>query len=891
MEIPLKKRILTVLTGLVIVVLALLASGMLIGVIFGDRIKQLAIGELNKKLATEVVVKGSIDFSVLANFPSASITFNQVTLRESLPSKEDLLQCDQISLLFNIWDVFRGKYKIKKVMAENGYLNIRITEDGHSNYNIFKPATAKTNDEFSLKMEEAILNNIILRYDDNRTNRHFVFDNRQSTLSGDFTSDTFLLKIVADGTSEKCSIDNIDYLPNRKLTLNSLLRVNLREGSYELNETILEIEMNLFTLSGKIITRAEGNETDLHFGGTNLRIEELAALLPEKHAAYISHFSSEGTIRLDGSVKGMISAQTEPHVSISFGVKNGTFSHDKMKAAFKNVSMDGEFSNGASNSLATAIFKLQSFTASFDENTVTGMMQLQHFNDPFLDLRLDGKLNLELIKPLFPSTYIHELKGSLSFRQFYFKGAVKSITNSKPIAKIDAGGSFSLADVTVVTNLTSYDHLTGAFDIQDNQIMINQLSFNAKESDLNLTGSINNFIPYFLSSLNDSVRNNHKIGLDIEFSSHYLSWTDLVGAAETTGTSANASAAEEYAVPSLFYILSGSLSGKIDKFSYEKFQAGDVHGRILFLGNAIYFNDFGLKAEQGTVVANGKLDIGNVNRNKLELTASLDKMDITQLFYEFNNFSQTTLTDHNLKGLITANVALQATWDENIFNKNKLYAIADVTIDNGELNNFDPMLALAKFVKMSELKNIRFSRLQNQVEIRNGKIYIPQMQIFTNALNIQLSGTHSFENIIDYKIQLNLLKLLTSKFEKSAGTNMEFDKTTEGFLNLYLTMTGAADNPMIRYDKKAVKEKIATDLKQEKNELKTVLKREFDQQEKEQQKIKDWQAPAQFEYMEFDEDSIDQHKTENQPTMTKQEQQKELDNFKQLFKPKDPAPK
>jgi hypothetical protein len=332
--------------------------------------------------------------------------------------------------------------------------------------------------------------------------------------------------------------------------------------------------------------------------------------------------------------------------------------------------------------------------------------------------------------------------------------------------------------------------------------------------------------------------------------------------------------------------------GHIDQFRYDKFAASAVHGNILFLGNTIYFNDFGLNAAQGTVAVNGKLDISNMKHNKLDLTAKLQKMDITQLFYEFNNFGQNSLTDKNIKGEITTELALQATWDEQVFNKSKLYAVADVSIDNGELNNFEPMMALAKFVKISELKNIRFSKLQNQVEIKNQKIYIPQMKILTNALNLQLQGSHSFENIIDYKIQLNLLKLLTSKFEKSTDDLAEADKTTEGFLNLYLTMTGPAANPIIKYDKSAVKEKIALDLKKEKNELKKVLEQEFYEQEKDQQQIKDWKAPKEIEYMEFEEDTLPSSDEETDgPSITKENQQKELDNFKNIFKPKDPAPK
>ena len=422
--------------------------------------------------------------------------------------------------------------------------------------------------------------------------------------------------------------------------------------------------------------------------------------------------------------------------------------------------------------------------------------------------------------------------------------------------------------------------------------MINRLAFNANESDLSFTGNINNFIPYLLHSMTDTLPNRQKIGLNIKLTSGSLSWLDLVGSSEPVATVKSKNSGQQYSIPSLFYVFTGSISGHIDQFRYDKFSASDVHGNILFLGNTIYFNDFGMNAEKGTVAVNGKLDISNRKRNKLELTAKLQKMDITQLFYEFNNFGQNSLTDKNIKGELTTELALQATWDEQVFNKSKLYAVADVSIDNGELNNFEPMMALAKFVKISELKNIRFSKLQNQVEIKNQKIYIPQMKILTNALNLQLQGSHSFENIIDYKIQLNLLKLLTSKFEKSTDDLAEADKTTEGFLNLYLTMTGPADNPIIKYDKSAVKEKIASDLKKEKNELKKVLEQEFYEQEKDQQQIKDWKAPKEIEYMEFEEDTLpSSEETDEVPTVTKENQQKELDNFKKIFKPKDPAPK
>ncbi|MEO6168449.1 MAG: hypothetical protein ABIO46_09430, partial [Chitinophagales bacterium] len=653
MENSWKKTILNILKVSVIVLLILLAAGMLVGVVFGDKIKELAVKELNKRLATEVLVKGDIEFSVLSNFPSASITFNEVELKEALPEKNSLLTCEKISLLFNVWDIFGSNYAMKEIIAENGKLHLRINEDGKSNYNIFKPSTntsttSKTStNEFSMKIAEATLFNILIQYDDERSSQHYLFDTKLSTISGDFSADKFLLKIESDFISKKLSIDNINYLSDRQTKINGTLGVDLSENRYEIKDAIIEIANNSFTVSGSAQSLAEGNQLDLRLAGADLRIEELAALLPPEYATYISHFKSEGSIRFDGSIKGLVSATTKPHVNIEFGVKNGTLSHDQMNESFKAVNLQGIFSNGTSNNRSTSYFNLSNFSTSFDGNSVRGTILINNFVTPYLNMKLDGEVTLQKIKPLFPSDYIKILEGAVAFRQFYFKGAVYQLTKSSQLDKIEAGGSFNLQDVTIGTDRTTYNHLNGKFDINNNQVVINQLSFNANESDLSFTGNINNFIPYFLNSLSDSVSNNQKIGVNIQLSSHSLSWIDLVGVPQNTASSNKKPKGDYYSIPSLFYIVTGSVSGQIDKFVYDKFNASNLHGKILFLGNTIYFNDFGLNAEKGTVAANGKLDISNIKRNKLEMTAKLEKMDVTQLFYEFNNFDQTTLTDKN----------------------------------------------------------------------------------------------------------------------------------------------------------------------------------------------------------------------------------------------------
>ncbi len=363
-------------------------------------------------------------------------------------------------------------------------------------------------------------------------------------------------------------------------------------------------------------------------------------------------------------------------------------------------------------------------------------------------------------------------------------------------------------------------------------------------------------IPFLFSSL-DSTKRLQKIGLNVKLTSDVFHWEDLVGNnSDNKNNPKQNSASGDYSIPQMFYLLVGTIEGTIREFSYDRFKASSIHGKIIFILNQIYFNDLSMKAEGGTITANGKLNIESPSNSRLELVANLNQLNISQLFFEFNNFGQQMITDKILSGNLTASISLQSIWDDKKLNKEKLHAIADITIEDGELNNFEPMLALSKFIKVNELKDIRFSKMQNQLEVTHQQVIIPSMQIFTNAMNLTLSGTHGFNNIIDYKVQLNLLRLLTDKFRKTNFDPGVTEQTTEGFLNLFLTMKGDASNPVIKYDKQSVKQKINADLAIEKTTLKETLKREFKKQESiQQQEEKEAIDQNQIQFFQFEDDS------------------------------------
>jgi hypothetical protein len=157
----------------------------------------------------------------------------------------------------------------------------------------------------------------------------------------------------------------------------------------------------------------------------------------------------------------------------------------------------------------------------------------------------------------------------------------------------------------------------------------------------------------------------------------------------------------------------------------------------------------------------------------------------------------------------------------------------DDFIFDGELVDYKPLVKLSKYVRGEEFTHVRFSTLKNQIRIENEIIHIPEMDIESDRMSVTLSGNHSFSNEIDYHLQLLLSDVIARNktIREDLGDNF-VEETNDGNTRLFLSMSGSADDPVVRYDGQAVRNKIAADLKNEKEEFKSLFRKEFGKQKK-----------------------------------------------------------
>ena len=155
---------------------------------------------------------------------------------------------------------------------------------------------------------------------------------------------------------------------------------------------------------------------------------------------------------------------------------------------------------------------------------------------------------------------------------------------------------------------------------------------------------------------------------------------------------------------------------------------------------------------------------------------------------------------------------------------------SEMSISEGHLKNYEPMQALSRFAEVEELRDVSFQNLKNSISISDGLIRIPEMAIASNVLNLDLSGTHSFNNEINYLVKLRLGDVLFAKSDREPG-NSEFEEhltisKRDDDHRIPVSIKGTVDQPEISIDPGALGDALEKDLKKQKEELKDIFKKE-----------------------------------------------------------------
>jgi hypothetical protein len=788
-------------------VLAVIAVSLVF--IYENEVKSAIIGELNKNLRSEVNVEPvNIDLTVIKSFPKCALEFKDVLILEAVEKKErdTLIFARDLLLMFNLKDLWNKNYTINKIDVKDAKANLYIDKKGNPNYIFWKKSESKAGDNLKFALEKINLSGIDLNYKNAEKKIKFNLQFSEAEFSGRFSDEQYAMTSAGRAKLIYLHVNKTNLL--RQKNLHYDIGLNINKTNYKIEKAELSLNEMNFAIEGDVNYKDSLETADLSFAGRKLDIASVLSLLPEKYSERINDYNSEGNFFSKGTIN--YKSGQKANVEAEFGINDATVTYKQKDLAMKHLNVQGQLKMNDKEDY----LNLQNISAELGSNTISGFCLVTNLSDPYLNLNAAVNAKLEDVNNFWPIDTLQYVSGSVQLNAA-IKGNLNEMRRSAFSPNVSAEGSATLKDIkTKFKGKENEINISeGSFSLNNRNVIVNNFKMIAGSSDIELNGELPGFLNYLFDPKQPLV-------IKADLKSNKIVLEDLLyGGEKTTNEPVN--------IPAN---LNFRLSALVANFSFSKFEAQDLAGDISVFEQKVIASNVSLKTMDGRATLNGIADAsGSDIRIKAE--SDLENINISKLFYECNNFGQNTLNEKHLKGFTTSSIIFSGKWSKTLEpDPGSIVASGSLAIQQGRLVDFKPLESLAKYVEVNELKDIRFSTLQSAFDIRNQVITIPRTVIKNSALNVELWGKHTFNNEIDYHIKLLLSELITSRkrANKQLDEEMEFvENDPENRRCVYVLMTGTVDNPIIKYDKRGLKQKIGEDIKAEKQNLKQLFKEEF----------------------------------------------------------------
>lgn len=817
-----KKIIIRLLLSFLIFLFLLIISGFLIIYYNQNTIKKIFINELNKSLLSEISVK-EINFSVFEKFPNASLSFKNVIAKDAIKEgkKDTLLAAESIFLEFNIWDLYYKSYNIKILKLNNARLFLKTDKNGNDNFHFWEKTKQTKSANFNFSLKKIRFKNVEIYYLNKAAQQFYIFNLEKATAKGDFSNQIQNIDLDANLFIKHFQSGEMIYLENAKSEIGTKLIINTLSENIYFDKGEIKINNLDFDINGNISYKASQKTINLIVKGKEISLQKLINELPAKHRKIFDDFESKGIIDININIKGLYGSFNIPLVYADFKFRNGEISRKQTNLTLKNLNFTGNYSNNSSVDLQKHILKINNFSCNLEKSKLSGSFTLNDFKNPYINCIANANLNLDEINQFFKNEKISYLQGSLIFN-LNFRGKVNlQAINIHNFINSQTSGQAFLNNVRfgLKDDFREYQISQGDLEFTNNDININVLTGRISGSDINLKGSFANVIPYIFIE-------NQKITVNADLFSENINLDEIIGAKNYSNAKSKLQFSDNYDF---------NLNLNINNINFRNFSAKNLKGNIKYMKPYFKAEYLSMNSLNGKLSGNLLVDNSLKDNYKINCDVVSQKTDAKLLFEVFENFGQKSLTYKNINGNLDAKIQFSADFDTYLqINKKTVWAILDLKIENGNLINYQPIMKLSKFINEDDLKDIKFSSLQNQILIKNEMISIPNMEIKSNALNLNVSGEHKFNNEINYRINLLLSELSSKKRKarklKQALATQEFGIEEDdglGRTKLFLKVSGTIDNPIFKYDSKSLKDKLIQDFKKEKDNLQKILKEEF----------------------------------------------------------------
>jgi hypothetical protein len=735
---------------------------------------QKAKTQLSARISGEVRI-GGLDISFFRYWPSVAVRLTTVSVRDSAWQNHhhDLLTAATVDLTCNLWKSLRTfRIQTGSVDISHGQIYLFTDSAGYSNDYLLHvrgrsdpegPGSSPSYPEITLTDTRVVM-------EKQDKHKFFDLDVRHLACSIEKQDRSLLLHVRAGNIRIAGFAFNTEkgsFLKDKPLSGNFTLQYNTASKILRFEKARLLIDGIHFLFSGRLFPAVKPDPFLLEVQTDNIGYRQATALLTPDLQQKLDKYNIDKPVAIKARLDAGAADEPTPQIKVELTLSDGgvltpvgRFTGVSFKGSFINEWIHGRKRDDMNSGIRFVAFtgELQYIPLRSDSITITNL------KNPVMSCDLHSQFGL---------SKLNDLTGS---ETLWFTGGTGNlnIVYKGPLSENDTAGTVVNGNLDIDSakllylpyNFTLSDG-RGRLAFKDQDLEIEKLGIRAGSSNFQVSGKARNLV-----ALLD--QNSENVSMDWNLTSPRLDLEDLValaGRSTPVTTKQNTVSLFRSTFSRIDRLLKeGAIHVGIEAadLRFRKFSGTHAKADLIFNDRSIRLNRLSVAQGSGAIELKATLSrLAPGESSPLILESHLEKVDLPRIFASFNNFGQDAIEAQNLKGQLTADARMtgKLTGKAKIV-PNSLKGSVGFRITDGELVDFPPMEKIkVGFLKNRDLSAVRFSGLENELDVDSTTVTIHRMEINSSAFTLFAEGTYDLKTGPDISLQIPLRNLSDNKYQ------------------------------------------------------------------------------------------------------------------------------
>jgi len=807
-----------ILKGLGIFLLVTIIALAAVPFLFKDKIKAMVLKSINENVDATVAF-ADVDLSLLKSFPNANVTISNLGIINKAPFEGDtLFYAGETNLKMSIKELFKSENETMNLQSfrlKDAVVNVIFNKDGIGNFDIaLKDDEEKKDDSeskpFNLAIQNYEVENLKLVYWDQGSNIKMALNEFNHTGKGNFAEQKLDLDTKTN-TRLSFEMDGTNYMKNVTLSLDAVLGIDLDKMKFEFKDNKALINQLPLEFNGFLQMQENGQLYDLTFKTPTSDFKNFLGLVPEAYTGNINQVKTTGEFKVEGKVAGELTETTIPKFNIEIASKNASFQYPDLPKSVKNIVIDTHIINETGLMNDTYV-NLDQLSFTIDQDVFNAKANIRNLTENALvNAELKGTINLANVTKAYPVQLDKPLTGILK-ADVTTKFDMQSVEKSQ-YQNIQNSGTMSLTGFNYEgpEMAKPFQINKTSITFNPNQIKLNEFDAKTGSSDVNITGSLDNFYGFLFK--------NQVLKGSFNLASNKLVVSDFM--APTTATDdAGKKATEAVKIPSF---LDCNLTAKATTVVYDNLNLKNVSGNLAIKDEAVTLSNLKMDVFGGNIGLNGTVSTKG-DKPKFNMDLALNAVNIAESFTQLDMLKSIAPIANTINGKLNSTIKLSGdltndmTPDLKTISGDLFGQLLNTSVNQ---QNSQLLSSLSNNVKFLDVSKLNLNDVKAALSFKDGKVALKPMQLKYQDIGIEVGGTHGFDQKMNYDVKFDVpakylgpeVTNLLSKLTPAEQQKIESVPVTAN-------LTGSFSQPNVRTDMKQATTNLASQLvKMQKDKL------------------------------------------------------------------------